>query len=126
MSLVLGLDSSTQSLSAVILDTEKGIVVASHSVNFGNNLAHYNQPHGYDETRARGEIHSNPLMWLEALDLLLAQLVSENIDLSQIKAVSGSGQQHGSIYLRANFNDILKGLTAQSDLKTQLANCLSR
>jgi sugar (pentulose or hexulose) kinase len=26
MSLVLGLDSSTQSLSAVILDTEKGIV----------------------------------------------------------------------------------------------------
>ena len=126
MSLVLGLDSSTQSLSAVILDTEKGVVVANHSVNFGESLSHYNQPHGYDEAGARGEIHSNPLMWLEALDLLLAQMVSENIDFSQIKAVSGSGQQHGSVYLKANFNEALEGLTAQSDLKTQLANCLSR
>ena len=126
MSLVLGLDSSRQSLSAVILDTEKGVVVANHSVNFGESLSHYNQPHGYDEAGARGEIHSNPLMWLEALDLLLAQMVSENIDFSQIKAVSGSGQQHGSVYLKANFNEALEGLTAQSDLKTQLANCLSR
>ena len=126
MSLVLGLDSSTQSLSAVILDTKKGVVVANHSVNFGENLSHYNQPHGYDEAGARGEIHSNPLMWLEALDLLLAQMVSENIDFSQIKAVSGSGQQHGSVYLKANFNEALEGLTAQSDLKTQLTNCLSR
>lgn len=126
MSLVLGLDLSTQSLSAVILDTEKGVVVANHSVNFGESLSHYNQPHGYDEAGARGEIHSNPLMWLEALDLLLAQMVSENIDFSQIKAVSGSGQQHGSVYLKANFNEALEGLTAQSDLKTQLTNCLSR
>ena len=126
MSLVLGLDSSTQSLSAVILDTEKGVVVANHSVNFGESLSHYNQPHGYDEAGARGEIHSNPLMWLEALDLLLAQMVSENIDFSQIKAVSGSGQQHGSVYLKANFNEALQGLTGQSDLKTQLTNCLSR
>ena len=126
MSLVLGLDSSTQSLSAVILDTEKGVVVANHSVNFGESLSHYNQPHGYDEAGARGEIHSNPLMWLEALDLILAQMVSEKIDFSQIKAVSGSGQQHGSVYLKANFNEALEGLTAQSDLKTQLTNCLSR
>lgn len=126
MSLVLGLDSSTQSLSAVILDTEKGVVVANHSVNFGESLSHYNQPHGYDEAGARGEIHSNPLMWLEALDLLLAQMVSEKIDFSQIKAVSGSGQQHGSVYLKANFNEALEGLTGQSDLKTQLTNCLSR
>ena len=126
MSLVLGLDSSTQSLSAVILDTEKGVVVANHSVNFGESLSHYNQPHGYDEAGARGEIHSNPLMWLEALDLILAQMVSKNIDFSQIKAVSGSGQQHGSVYLKTNFNEALEGLTAQSDLKTQLTNCLSR
>lgn len=126
MSLVLGLDSSTQSLSAVILDTEKGIVVANHSVNFGDELCHYSQPHGYDETGARGEVHSNPLMWLEALDLLFFQLGKDDVDFSMIEAVSGSGQQHGSVYLKANFNDVLGGLTAQSDLKTQLADCLSR
>lgn len=126
MSLVLGLDSSTQSLSAVILDTETGIVVADHSVNFGNDLPHYNQPHGYDESGARGEVHSNPLMWLEALDLLLVQMTGEGVDFSGIRAVSGSGQQHGSVYLKSNFNESLVGLSSRSDLKTQLEGCLAR
>mgnify|MGYP000277118475 CR=1 FL=1 len=126
MSLVLGLDSSTQSLSAVILDTEKGIVVADHSVNFGGDLPHYNQPHGYDESGARGEVHANPLMWLEALDLLLVRMTGEGVDFSEIDAVSGSGQQHGSVYLKSNFNEVLAKLSAKSDLKTQLSDCLSR
>ena len=107
MSLVLGLDSSTQSLSAVILDTEKGIVVADDSVNFGKDLPQYGQPHGYDESGARGRVHSNPLMWLEALDLLLSRMTKNGVDFSNIIAVSGSGQQHGSIYLRSCFGEKL-------------------
>ena len=34
----LGLDSSTQSLTALIIDTDSGQVVADHSVNFGKRL----------------------------------------------------------------------------------------
>jgi xylulokinase len=34
----LGLDSSTQSLTAVIIDTDAGQVVAERSVNFGERL----------------------------------------------------------------------------------------
>ena len=85
MSLVLGLDSSTQSLSAVILDTEKGIVVADDSVNFGKDLPQYGQPHGYDESGARGRVHSNPLMWLEALDLLLSRMTKNGVDFSNFQ-----------------------------------------
>ncbi|MDB4467624.1 carbohydrate kinase, partial [Akkermansiaceae bacterium] len=66
MPIVLGLDSSTQSISAVILDTDSGQLVAEASVNFGNDLPHYGQPSGYDASGARGEVHSNPLMWVEA------------------------------------------------------------
>ena len=126
MSLVLGLDSSTQSLSAVILDTESGVVVADHSVNFGKDLPHYGQPNGYNDSGARGEVSSNPLMWLEALDLLLVQMTGEGVDFSTIEAVSGSGQQHGSVYLKSCFGEKLAGLSASEDLKSQLAGCLTR
>ena len=37
----LGLDSSTQSLTALIIDTDSGQVVADHSVNFGERLPQY-------------------------------------------------------------------------------------
>ncbi len=126
MSLVLGLDSSTQSLSAVILDTDQGIVVAGDSVNFGQDLPDYGQPHGYDESGLRGEIHANPLMWVEALDLLLGRMKGAGVDFSKIEAVSGSGQQHGSVYLRSCFDEKLASLSASSDLKSQLAGCLAR
>ena len=126
MSLVLGLDSSTQSLSAVILDTEAGTVVANHTVNFGNDLPQYGQPHGYDESGARGEVHANPLMWVEALDLLLGRMKDAGVDFSGIEAVSGSGQQHGSVYLKAGFEDRLAALSGESDLKTGLAGAFSR
>jgi len=126
MSLVLGLDSSTQSLSAVILDTVSASVVADHSVNFGKDLRQYRQPHGYDESGARGEVHANPLMWVEALDLLLGRMKKAGVDFSKVEAVSGSGQQHGSVYLKGCFHEKLAGLKADSDLKSQLAGSLSR
>ena len=126
MALILGLDSSTQSLSAVLLDTESGVVVADHSVNFGKDLPHYGQAHGYDDSGARGEVSSNPLMWLEALDLLLGQMTGDGVDFSTVEAVSGSGQQHGSVYLKSCFGETLAGLSARSDLKSELAGCLAR
>jgi xylulokinase len=126
MSLVLGLDSSTQSFSAVILDTAEGSVVADHAVNFGKDLPQYGQPHGYAESGVRGEVHANPLMWLEALDLLLGRMKEAGVDFSQITAVSGSGQQHGSVYLKKGFEERLAGLSPDRGLKDQLADAFSR
>lgn len=126
MALVLGLDSSTQSLSAVILDTAVGAVVGGHSVNFGTDLSHYHQPHGYEESSVRGEVQANPLMWVEALDLLFTRMQEAGVDFSKIEAVSGSGQQHGSVYLREGFAERLARLDAGSDLRRGLAGAFSR
>lgn len=126
MPLVLGLDSSTQSLSAVILDTESGAIVAEHSVNFGSDLPNYGQPSGYDPSGERGEVHANPMMWVEALDLLLGRMKNDGVDFGEIEAVSGSGQQHGSVYLKPCFNETLGALDASKSLKEQLEGCLSR
>lgn len=126
MSLILGLDSSTQSLSAVLLDADQGVVVAEDSVNFGDDLPQYQQAHGYAEGGLRGEIHANPLMWVEALDLLLERMKSNGVDFSSVVAVSGSGQQHGSVYLRSCFGEKLSQLDSAQSLVEQIEGCLTR
>lgn len=122
----LGLDSSTQSISAVILDPDSGQIIAEDSVNFGKDLSHYGQSHGYDESGARGEVHSNPMMWVEALDLLLGRMKENGVDFSSLTAVSGSGQQHGSVYLSSEFGVTLSSLDASRSLKEQIESCLTR
>lgn len=123
---VLGLDSSTQSLSAVILDTDSGTIVSEDSVNFGKDLPQYGQPNGYDPSGSDGEVHAHPLMWLEALDLLLGRMRARGGDFSSIVAVGGSGQQHGSVYLKGRFAEKLGALSSESDLVSQLKGCLTR
>ncbi|HEU5076345.1 MAG TPA: FGGY-family carbohydrate kinase [Polyangiaceae bacterium] len=95
----LGLDSSTQSLSAMAIDPEQGRVVLDESVNFGRDLPQYASPHGFLENANPNIKHSNPLMWVDALDLLLSRVRASGFDLSKVAAVSGAGQQHGSVYL---------------------------
>jgi xylulokinase len=94
----LGLDSSTQSLSALIVDTETGEVI-DRSVAFGPRLPQYASPSGFLANPDPRVKHSDPLMWVEALDLLLGELRAAGVDFSTIKGVSGAGQQHGSVYL---------------------------
>jgi xylulokinase len=105
MAYFLGLDSSTQSLSALIIDTDGSRVVADKSVSFGERLPQYKSPHGFlpaEDPRVR---HSDPLMWVEALELLLGELRAEGVDLGRIRGVSGAGQQHGSVYLARKLED---------------------
>jgi len=94
----LGLDSSTQSLTALIVDTETGEVI-DRSIQFGARLPQYKSPNGFLPHADPRVKHSDPLMWVEALDLLLGELRAAGIDLSSIRGVSGAGQQHGSVYL---------------------------
>ena len=69
----LGLDSSTQSLSAIVIDTAAGQVVANHSVSFGKRLPTTARRSGFLPNARPALKHSDPLMWVEALDLLLGR-----------------------------------------------------
>lgn len=126
MSLILGLDSSTQSLSALIIDPERGQIVAEESVNFGKDLPQFGMESGFLAGGAEGEVHSNPQMWLDALDLVFQRLKDAGAPLDQIEAVSGSGQQHGSVYLKEGFGQALAELRPDASLADQLASIFSR
>ncbi|MEO5915212.1 MAG: FGGY-family carbohydrate kinase [Luteolibacter sp.] len=121
----LGLDSSTQSLTAVLIDPDSGKITCQLSVNFGADLPHYQSPSGFIPGGPDGEVHANPLMWLEALDLLFARLAVAT-DLSKVKCIAGSGQQHGSVYLDGTFDERVAGLVISNNLVAQLSPALTR
>ncbi|HVY31576.1 MAG TPA: FGGY family carbohydrate kinase [Polyangiaceae bacterium] len=125
MGLYLGLDSSTQSLSALIIDTDSGRVVVDESVNFGKALPQYGSPSGFLPHEDPQLKHADPLMWVEALDLLLGQLKAKGVDFSAIAGISGAGQQHGSVYLAQKLDSIPAWDTSR-DLAPQVRPLLSR
>lgn len=123
--LALGIDSSTQSCSAIVIDTETGKIVADSSVNFGERLPEYKAPQGFIPGGPDAEVHSDPRMWLDALEILLDELKGL-CDLSKVAAISGAGQQHGSVYLNKKWFDTLSSLSASRPLSSQIGECLTR
>ncbi|XP_058785277.1 xylulose kinase 2 [Vicia villosa] len=121
----LGFDSSTQSLKATVLDSNLNII-ASELIHFDSDLPHYKTKDGvYRDQSINGRIVSPTLMWVEALDLILQKLSKSNLDFSKIAAVSGSGQQHGSVYWKIGSLKILSALDCKKPLLEQLENAFS-
>lgn len=120
----LGFDSSTQSLKATVLDSNLNIVI-SELVHFDTELPHYQTKDGvYRDSLDNGRIVSPTLMWVEALDLMLQKL-SKKLDFGKIAAVSGSGQQHGSVYWKNGSSAILSSLDTKKALVDQLGSAFS-
>jgi len=120
----LGFDSSTQSLKATVLDSNLNIV-NSELVHFDTELPHYKIKDGvYRDPSDNGRIVSPTLMWVEALDLMLQKL-SKKVDFGKIAAVSGSGQQHGSVYWKSGSSAILSSLDPKKALVDQLGSAFS-
>ena len=68
MAYTLGIDSSTQSMSATVIDLENKDLVCKYSVNFGERLPQYDSPNGFFYGESKNEVYSNPMMWLDAID----------------------------------------------------------
>ncbi|MEM0965894.1 MAG: FGGY-family carbohydrate kinase [Verrucomicrobiota bacterium] len=112
-------------MSALLVSSE-GEVVAEESVSFGSDLTQYQAPQGFVEGPLEGEIFSDPLMWLEALDLCLERMQQKGVRFSSVVGVSGAGQQHGTVYLNQEWENCLKGLNSATSLKEAFTPALSR
>ena len=129
MPIYIGFDASTQSLSAMALRVEGATreVVCAHALSYDEALPHHGTRHGVlpsDDPRVAA---SSPLMWAEALDLMLGRLSADpRLDRDQVRAISGSGQQHGSVYLAAGALDTLGTLDPARPIAAQLGGCFAR
>ena len=122
----LGIDSSTQSITSLLIDSERQEIIAEESINFDT---HFSTAYGIENgvfEKGGGTVHSAPLMWAEALDLLLQTLKDQGHCLGQVQAIAGSGQQHGTVYLNSNATAALASLSPERPLKDQLVDIFSR
>ncbi|SJM85156.1 probable Xylulose kinase [Zygosaccharomyces bailii] len=115
----LGFDLSTQQLKCLAIN-ETLRIIHTETITFDKELPHYKTHKG---VYVNGDSIECPVaMWLEALDLLFSKFVSNGFDLSKVKAISGSCQQHGSVYWTAAADELLKNLRSnKGSLREQLS-----
>ncbi|EKM50041.1 uncharacterized protein PHACADRAFT_264538 [Phanerochaete carnosa HHB-10118-sp] len=118
--LFLGLDLSTQGLKAVLI-TEDAQVAHESAVNFDKELPQYGTTNGAIKGPDEGEVTSPVKMWLEAMDLIVNKMKTAGVDLGRIMAISGDGQQHGSVYWSNDAENLLSGLNPSKGLAEQLS-----
>jgi xylulokinase len=87
MSLYVGVDSGTQSVKAIALDTDTGQVVAEARA-----------PHHLIPGLPAGHMEQHPDEWVSAMDMAIVGVASK-IDRSRVRGIGVSGQQHGFVPL---------------------------
>ncbi len=122
--LFLGLDSSTQSLKATLLDDQFQIVREA-TLNFDRDLSEFGTEGGAKRAADGVTVTSPTIMWVAALDLLMARLAEEQWPLARVVAVAGSGQQHGSVWFKHGARATLQSLDAARGLREQLTDSFS-
>lgn len=129
MPFYLGLDSSTQSLTATAIEVAAGVrrVVFHHSIVFDRDLPHYETMNAVRRHDDPLVVTSPPLMWVEALDQLMGVLSRQQaFDRSQIAAIGGCAQQHGTVYLNGSAAQAISHLDSSKPLVDQLNAIFSR
>jgi xylulokinase len=127
MALYVGLDCSTQGMTAIVIevDGDRRQVVLERSLEFDRDFPEYHTTNGVWRDGLR--VTSSPVMWANALDRLMGLVARDsNIDPAQVRAVSGSGQQHGSVYLKRSATATLRSLDPREQLTPQLRGIFSR
>src|SRR5215831_18992318 len=128
MPLYLGLDSSTQSLTAVVIeasDTRREVVYET-SLNFDDTLPRYGTKHGVLPRADPAVAVSSPVMWAEALELMLMRVVQNVPGMRRLAAIAGSAQQHGSVYLNRDAGTRLETLNPAKTIASQIPAMLAR
>ncbi|XP_075412153.1 xylulose kinase isoform X1 [Tenrec ecaudatus] len=120
----LGLDFSTQQVKVVAVNGEMEMYYDSN-VHFDSHLPEFRTVGGVHVQKDELTVTSPVLMWIQALDMLLENMKEDCFNFSSILAVSGAGQQHGSVYWKAGASQALANLSPDLPLHQQLKACFS-
>jgi xylulokinase len=127
MAVYLGLDASTQSLTATLIEVDgtRRAVIDEWALDYDE--LSYGTEHGVLRDVDPAIVAAPPLMWVEALDLVIGRMATAwPREMARLSAVSGSAQQHGSVYLNEHGLRRLTALDPEAPLTSQLAGAFSR
>lgn len=123
--LYLGFDLSTQQLKAIAVNSAL-TVVSSAKVDFDADFgAAYGITKGVHVVPRTGEVYAPVALWLEAIDLVLSRLKDAGLNFGLVRGMSGSCQQHGSVWWNSSCEEMLGNLKADKNLVEQLKDALS-
>ena len=130
--LSLGLDVSTQSLSASVLDIDERKKLIEFSLDYLKdrrlNTFGIQEPDYILPPRSDGEADQPPVMFLAALDAIFSDL-KKSISLEDVVVINTSGQQHGHVYLNnaatSKFSSLNKTGSKASNLVSLLKDSLA-
>ncbi|XP_018018039.1 xylulose kinase [Hyalella azteca] len=122
LSTYLGFDFSTQQVKALVIADDLKVLQEA-AVHFDSELPEFRTQGGVIQG-ANGEVTSPVVMWIKALDLVLDKLRVAGTDFSTVAALSGSGQQHGSVWWKRGTREVLTNLDPQKFLHHQLNSSL--
>ncbi|XP_036287776.1 xylulose kinase isoform X1 [Pipistrellus kuhlii] len=120
----LGWDFSTQQVKVVAVDAAMNVFYED-SVHFDRDLPEFGTQGGVHVHQDGLTVTSPVLMWVQALDIILEKMRASGFDFSRVLALSGAGQQHGSVYWKAGARQVLTGLSPGLPLHQQLQACFS-
>ena len=117
--LFLGFDLSTQQLKALAIDSDLNVATEA-SVQFDNDLPEFKTQGGVHKQEDSLTVTAPTLLWVKALDLVLQRLKEKGLEFRSVACVSGTGQQHGSVYWKRGAKEILRTLKSGKSLYEQL------
>uniref|UniRef100_A0A8B9VAF6 Xylulose kinase n=2 Tax=Anas TaxID=8835 RepID=A0A8B9VAF6_9AVES len=120
----LGWDFSTQQLKVIAID-EHLKVIYEDNVHFDKDLPEFKTQGGAYVHSDRLTVTSPVLMWVKALDMILEKMKSSGFNFAQVRALSGAGQQHGSVYWKKGSIQTLKNASPELPLHQLLKACFA-
>ena len=127
MAVYLGLDASTQSLTATLIEVEREDRAVIDVWSLAYDHLSYGTDHGVLRSADPAVVSAPPLLWVDALDRVVAQMAAAwPREIARLAAVSGSAQQHGSVYLNERGFGRLTSLGPAESLPAQLTGAFSR
>lgn len=113
--LFLGFDLSTQQLKIVACDENLNFH-SKYSINFDDFNDKYKHLHkGVVSNRATGEVITPVRLFVDAFQSLLDKMKLDGFPFDQVHGVSGSCQQHGTVYYNDQFNTLLNSIDSESN-----------
>nr|ANG59284.1 D-xylulokinase [Spathaspora gorwiae] len=123
-SLYLGFDLSTQQLK-IIVTNDKLAALKSFNVEFDVAFKEKYGVHKGVLSNEGGEVVSPVGMWLDSMNNVFDQMKKDNFPFEKVVGISGSCQQHGSVFWSNEAQPLLKKLNKDEDLSSQLKDAFS-
>ena len=127
--LALGLDSSTQSLSEIVINIDTAEKCFEHTIDYRADTRTNCFGIGEDyilPPKSEGEAEQPPLMYLASLDAMFVDMREAGVALENIVVINTSGQQHGHVYLNRNAAIIFSNMQRGRKQHIRIKNTFSR